>query len=110
MNKFRVKEHFWTQESLVANIDVYWLTPIARLVIKFLELVAQEPVSIFVFFLLVILFEFLSDIFADIAVFFFDSSGNFKSIFTWHGLLTISELLQGKLCDVSSSKRDVLDT
>ena len=104
-----MEEHFWTQESLIPDINIYWLASVAGLVVILLELVAQEPVTFLIFFFFVVLFELLGYIFTDISVLFFDGSGDFEGVFTWHGFFSVTKLLEGKFCDVSSGERDVLD-
>ena len=75
-----------------------------------LEFVGKVVLSISSLLFLIILSIFLDEVFADISVFLFDSSGNFERILTRHGLLSIAELTQHELGDVSTSERNMLDT
>ena len=102
MNEFRVKEHLRTQKSLVAYIDVYRLATVAWLVVKLLELVAEVPLPILVSLLLVVLLELSCDIFAHVAILFFDGSGNLESVFRRHRLLSVTKVLKSEFCDVST--------
>ena len=73
------------------------------------ELVIQVVLAIIGFLLLVELFVLLNDIFANVSILFLHSLGNLKLVLGRQCLFPISQLGQGKLCDVSTCQRDVLD-
>lgn len=105
-----MEEHLWPQESFITHIDLDGLSSTRWFMHILLEFVGKVIISVGALLFLIKLFEFLHKVLADIAVFLFDSSGDFEGVFTWHGLLSVTELTQDELGDVSTSERDMLDT
>jgi hypothetical protein len=86
-----MEEHLWAEESLVRNIDLYWLGSIRWLMQVLFVLIAQIPFAIITFFFFVELLVFLGNVLSDITVLLLDLHGDLEGVLRWHGLLSVSQ-------------------
>jgi hypothetical protein len=104
-----MEEHFRTEEAFVSNIDVDHVS-IDGLVNESLELGGLNPLLGLLVEFGVVLAVFLEHVLADVAVLFFDASGDFEGVFCLELLASVFEALKGVLCDVAPSQGNAFDT
>ena len=102
-----MEEHLWAKEALISNIDVDHVS-IDCLVNKSLKLIRLHNLAINIL-LLIILGILFQRIFAHITILLFNFWGDFRCISGWKLLSTVSKLFKSELCDISSSKRNMLN-
>ena len=105
-----MEEHLWSQKSFVTNIDFYWFSSAWWLMNILFKLVRKIPFSIVTLFLLIKLLKFLYDILAYISILFFNGHCDGLCIFTRKIFFPFTKLHHSKLGDISSSKRNMLNT
>lgn len=99
MHTYRMKEHFRTQETLIANIKFDEVV-VEGFVHEAFEFVGLNYFTRLIDFLLVVLCVLLQNILANVAILFFDSCCYFVGVSCWELFTSVFETLQCELSDI----------